>query len=374
MAKRQGRFDSGDKFDDPEVFFDGPPPEPPPPLLVPKHNLNLNLTTNMEYWEVTLDRSQKTLPVWNQYLPDLNIGTQGPDALEGFIDGFEPLVQARVAAQDVYDEAFRNVQASLLKMKLLGTKVPVLIGGHLDENERLMKDLRDLFGESPRTADTILKRARELYPVWERANVAMAALSPAQPPITRAIQGVAHTSAMYKALLDGYTDLIKILEDKEELLNSAREALRAHNRQADRLNKRWYRVVKTGMELSPALAAALEGIPTEPSTPEPEPIEIATVTQGGEEGREALTAYVLGGGAHATLKELQFTLPGEPEPFTHKAPLVAAGNALGPFAEGTGLVPAAALRQAGIDPTRRPQTLQLVEIARLADVFHTAKK
>lgn len=49
-------------------------------------------------------------------------------------------------------------------------------------------------------------------------------------------------------------------------------------------------------------------------------------------------------------------------------------NALGPFAEGTGLVPATALRQAGIDPTRRPQTLQLVEIARLADIFHTAKK
>ena len=49
-------------------------------------------------------------------------------------------------------------------------------------------------------------------------------------------------------------------------------------------------------------------------------------------------------------------------------------NALGPFAEGTGVAPAAALRQAGIDPTRRPQTLQLVEIARLADVFHTAKK
>jgi 16S rRNA (adenine1518-N6/adenine1519-N6)-dimethyltransferase len=49
-------------------------------------------------------------------------------------------------------------------------------------------------------------------------------------------------------------------------------------------------------------------------------------------------------------------------------------NALGPFAEGTGLLPAAVLRRAGIDPTRRPQTLQLIEIARLADVFHTAKK
>jgi 16S rRNA (adenine1518-N6/adenine1519-N6)-dimethyltransferase len=49
-------------------------------------------------------------------------------------------------------------------------------------------------------------------------------------------------------------------------------------------------------------------------------------------------------------------------------------NALKPFAEGAGLSTAAALRQANIDPGRRPQTLQLVEMARLADVFHTAKK
>jgi 16S rRNA (adenine1518-N6/adenine1519-N6)-dimethyltransferase len=48
-------------------------------------------------------------------------------------------------------------------------------------------------------------------------------------------------------------------------------------------------------------------------------------------------------------------------------------NALSPFAEGTGLSAASALQLAGIDPARRPQTLQLVEIARLAEVFHTAK-
>ena len=315
----------------------------------------------MEYWQITLDRSQKTLPVWQTYLDTLKIGTQGPEDLEAFIDGFEPLVQARVAAQDVYDEAYRDVQASLLKMKLLGTAVPNLIGGHLEENKRLMKDLEDMYGESPRTADTILKRARELYPIWERANVAMAGLSPAQPPIARAIQGVAHTSAMFKALLDGHTDLIKILEDKEELLNAAREALRAHNRQADRLNKRWYRLVKTGMELSPALAAALEGIPTEPSTPEPEPIEIATVTQGGEGGTQALTGYVIGGGAHATLKELQSTLPGDPEPWMHKVPLVAAGNALGPYPPGTVLQLRTSVGNSAGTRTSAPRTITIAE-------------
>jgi len=33
-----------------------------------------------------------------------------------------------------------------------------------------------------------------------------------------------------------------------------------------------------------------------------------------------------------------------------------------------------ALRRAGIDPGRRPQTLQIVEIARLVDVFTAAAK
>lgn len=47
-------------------------------------------------------------------------------------------------------------------------------------------------------------------------------------------------------------------------------------------------------------------------------------------------------------------------------------NALTPFAKNATLAPAEALRRARIDPTRRPQTLQLVEIARLADVFATA--
>jgi 16S rRNA (adenine1518-N6/adenine1519-N6)-dimethyltransferase len=50
------------------------------------------------------------------------------------------------------------------------------------------------------------------------------------------------------------------------------------------------------------------------------------------------------------------------------------GNALRPFAEGSGHAAADALRQAGIDPARRPQTLQLIEIARLVDVFHPGKK
>lgn len=44
-------------------------------------------------------------------------------------------------------------------------------------------------------------------------------------------------------------------------------------------------------------------------------------------------------------------------------------NALVPFATEIGASAREALREAGLDPTRRPQTLEIVEIARLADIF-----
>jgi 16S rRNA (adenine1518-N6/adenine1519-N6)-dimethyltransferase len=44
-------------------------------------------------------------------------------------------------------------------------------------------------------------------------------------------------------------------------------------------------------------------------------------------------------------------------------------NALMPFAAERQADAKAALAAAGIDPTRRPETLHLVELARLADIF-----
>ena len=48
-------------------------------------------------------------------------------------------------------------------------------------------------------------------------------------------------------------------------------------------------------------------------------------------------------------------------------------NALAAFAAEAGTQPAATLESAGIDPRRRAETLEVIEIARLADLFSTAK-
>ena len=72
----------------------------------------------MEYWEVTKARAIQTLPVWTQHLTTTTIGVFTSATLSGLIDGFEPLVQARVAAQDLYDTAFRTAQNSLSTMRV----------------------------------------------------------------------------------------------------------------------------------------------------------------------------------------------------------------------------------------------------------------
>jgi 16S rRNA (adenine1518-N6/adenine1519-N6)-dimethyltransferase len=50
------------------------------------------------------------------------------------------------------------------------------------------------------------------------------------------------------------------------------------------------------------------------------------------------------------------------------------GNAVAPFATSLKLDAVAALTAASIDPRRRPETLQLIELARLADVFTSRKQ
>lgn len=290
-------------------------------------------TSTMEYWEVTKERAQISHPIWVTYLATLKIGTLGHADLLTLIDGYEPLAQARATAQDAFDEGERGVARSLLVMKILGVKVPAMIDAQLSENDSIMGDVNDVQAISARSEPSILKRARMLHPVWVAANTALAALTPAQPPIKRVIAGTEFTAALLKAELDGFTDVVKTMRDEERVLNVKRADLRTHDRATDQLIKRWYKNAKALAEPGSDLATALQDVPTETGTPAPDTIEIATVTQGGVNGLQVLVAYVPGGGDHATTRLVKWQVDAETD-FPHSAPLDASGNALGPFAEG----------------------------------------
>lgn len=287
----------------------------------------------MEYWEVTQERAQISLPIWLNHTGTLKIGTLGHTDLDTMIAGYEPLAQGVAVAQDDFDDAEREVARSLLIMKTLSVKVPAIIEAQLDENSGIMDDVNDIQAVTPRTEATILKRARMVHPVWVRANTALAALTPAQGPITRPIGGTVHTAGSFKLRLDGFNDLVKAMRDKESDLDGAKEALRSHDRAVDQLIKRWYKNAKALAEPGSALETALEAVPAEQGTPAPDPIEIATLTQGGEGGLQVLVAYEPGGGDHATTKLVKWQVNAETD-FPHSAPLDASGNALGPFAIG----------------------------------------
>lgn len=232
------------------------------------------------------------------------------------------------------DASFRASQDALLRMKALGTKVPAIIEANLDQNAGIMKDLDDLYSNSPRSEGSILKRLRDLLPVWVRANAVLAAQVPAQAPITRLVGGVTYTAATAKTLLDNYTNVVKDVKDTEELLDRKRAALRAHDRAADQLNKTFYKSVKASHDPGSEVYEALSGITTETGTSAPESIEINTVTQGGEAGLQVLVSYLPGGGAHATTKLIKWQVVGTDLTFSNSAPLDASGNVLGPFTVG----------------------------------------
>ena len=305
-----------------------------PTTLLPTSPINLNTTKTMQSWEITKDRAILSLTVWTQHAPTLKIGTLGTTNLSAFIDEFEPLVQARAVKQDDVDAAYRAQLSTLAKLRLLNTKVPAIIEGQLSDNELLLRDLKEVYKITQRSASTTLERARALYPVWVRANTALAALPQTQPPIKRVVQGEEYTALMFKALLDGYTLQVQTTSDKEGLLAMTKQQLAAVDEKTDKLNKDWYKVMKAAYDPGSPEYEALSSIPTETGTPAPVTIEIDTVLQGGADGLRVEVTYEPGGGAHATTKLVRWQVVGVDADFTNSAPLEAAGNEFGPFTVG----------------------------------------
>ena len=322
------------RYDSPFVFYDDPGLGHPPALSPTNQNPPASGSSSMEYWEHTKERAIATLAVWKQHIPAFKVNGLLPAVLEGMIDGFEPKAQERAAAQDTFDAAVRAGRTALLKMKILGIKVAGIIDAQLSSNEAIQKDLRDAYNNVPRTESGILGRIRTLHPVWVRANTALAALTPPADPITRPLQGVPQTAAMAKALLDGYTDLLKTTDDTGEALDKKRAALRVLNRDCAVLCQNWYQAVKNTYDPGDPAYDALDGIPLPADTPLPETIDINELVQGGEDGLHVLVSYEPGGGDHATTKQVGYMVEGVDADFGHEVDLDASGNALGPFTVG----------------------------------------
>ena len=326
-------------YDDDGIFYDddaeeGAPGSPPLNLTLPSLG-----TTSMEYFDITKDRAQKTLAVWTLHTPAIRIGGTDAAAYEALINQFEPFAQARTIAQDAWDEAVRAGKTSLLKMKILGVNIPKIISGQMAANAGnpinagIIADLADVYRVTPRFAG-ILGRARTLHPVWVRADAVLATMTPPMDPITRPIQGIPHTAAMFKALLDGFTDVTQGQRDKAALLDDTRRDLRGLDWHVGQTSKNWYQVVKATYDPGTPAYEALASIPVEQGTPAPDPIDLNPLEQGGDNGLNVLATYEAGGGDHATLRLIEYMIEGVDADFGHAVPIDPSGNTLGPFTVG----------------------------------------
>jgi hypothetical protein len=267
-------------------------------------------------------------------MPTMKVGGTAADDFSSWIEGFEPKAQERTTAQDDADQKTRDAKTALLKMKILGIKVAQIIDGHFSDDAGMRDDLDDVFRIVPRSEPTILARARTLYPVWVRANAALAARTPPEDPITRKLQGTPQTAAMLKALLDGFTENVQQSDDAGSLLNKKRSELRALDRKVDRKAKDWYQVVKNTYDPGSPEYDALSQIPTEGGTPAPDAIDLQPLEQGGDDGLHVLVSYEPGGGDHATEKKVEYMVEGVDADFGHAVDVDPSGNTLGPFTVG----------------------------------------
>lgn len=311
----------------------------------------------MQPWEVTLQRARISLAIWQNYAPGLKIGQEGASVLEGWIDQFEPLAQAMVQAQDALDAAARQCEDTLAKLQVLGTRVPAIIEAQMDDHPQLLDLLKQAYRTKPRTVDTILTRMRLVHPLWVMADEARAALPDPQPPITRRLQGVEHTAAMALALLDGYNEEVRVHSHCIKAQVVQRTELEALTKRTDRLSKQWYKVVNNLFERGTPEHEALKSVPTLPGARVPSVLEIRSVKQGGEEGRQALVRYAPKGGERATRLWLKWQVVGVDEDYTNQVELEREGNAIGPYPVGTELRLVAIAANSAASRTSTPRTL-----------------
>lgn len=162
--------------------------------------------------------------------------------------------------------------------------------------------------------ETVQSEAQAWESVWEKFDAAWAPT-------------VVDTIAAFRALIttsntqeDAYKDAHTVWRTGAEELQVQANALWADC-------VAWYEAATLVFKEGTAFGDMIRGtIPTSPNSPEPTPLEIASVTP--VAGGSATVAYVPGGGAHATSRFLQWKIVGVDADFAHDTTANPAGQTI----------------------------------------------
>ena len=285
-----------------------------------------------EYWEITHTRAVATQAVWGMKPTfELNKLTKAQHAT--LTDSLPTLAQTRDNKENDLTEALATKHNVFDKLRSLGTRVPGLIDGMLDDDDDFKEQLDAIYAIDSLVAEAnILRRGRLILPLWIDVNAARAAAVPPKGDLTLDYQGVSVGSSNFGGDMVLAITAQKTEAERQRDVTNAKSALRTADRKTDRANKRWYQAwLKAWPVGTPEGDAAQSQIPTEQGTAQAQSLEILTLTP--LANHTVRVNLDPSGGAHATTKELQYQLPGETE-FGHSTPITGLEMIVGPLSAG----------------------------------------
>lgn len=285
-----------------------------------------------EYWEITHERAVATQAVWGMQVAfELNNLTYTQHGT--LTDSLPVLAQARDNKENDLTDALAAKHGVFAKIENLAIRVPGLIDGLLDDDDDLKEQLDVIYGIDPAVSENAaLRRVRIILPLWTDVNSARAAAVPPKPALTLDYQGAPVAVADLSATIDLAIAKQKTEAERHRDVTNAKSALRTADRKLDRGNKRWYAAwLKAYPVGTPEGDAAASQIPTEQGTAPAQVLPILSAVA--QPDHTVIVTIDPAGGLHATTKELQYQLPGEPE-FGHSTPITANQLTVGPFAAG----------------------------------------
>jgi hypothetical protein len=285
-----------------------------------------------EYWEITHARAVATQAVWGMQ-PTFELNNLTRTQHGTLTDSLPTLAQTRDNKENDLTDALAAKHTVFDKLQNLAIRVPGLIDGLLDDDDDLKEQLDAIYGIDPAASEnSALRRARVILPLWTDVNTARAAAVPPKPALTVDYLGAPVAVADFSATIDLAIAKQKTEAEKQRDVTNAKSALRTADRKTDRANKRWYQAWLTAYPVgTPEGDAAVAQIPTEQGTAQAQVLPILSATA--QPDHTVIVALDPAGGAHATTKELQYQLPGEPE-FGHSTPITGNQLTAGPFTAG----------------------------------------
>lgn len=290
-----------------------------------------------ELFHIVNKRAQATVAIWSEH-PGLTVGSVTIDNVKQAMSMILETVMAREDQSLNYSHASHSRERAFTFLKEVSLQMAAIIEATLPAGDELEDELALVFSVVPQSQHTILDRCRRLSSLWGEVNVRRAAATPPQPELLRG----ATTLAEFRAALAGAPGLQQAEQDEWSKWVRIRARLNRLVEELDGWLKRWLKGWRGNFVEGSDEIEALKQVPVEPGGKPPQVIELASVTV---EGESAEVVVEKKSGRHATRRELQWEIEGDPAPppppdakdagFTHRVPIEGLKQRIGPFPPGT---------------------------------------